>query len=78
MIRAVLLANVLLSGWNHWNELWTMIVITAVHVLLLVRTVGDSRRSTGLATVIFVPAQARSWRPPHNGRTGCRAGRLPW
>ena len=45
VIRAVLLANVLLSGWNHWNELWTMLVITAVHVLLLVQSVGDSRRS---------------------------------
>ncbi|AMY11370.1 hypothetical protein LuPra_04620 [Luteitalea pratensis] len=54
VIRAVLLANVLLSGWNHWNELWTMLVITAVHALLLVKSVGDSRQRSGVATLIFV------------------------
>jgi hypothetical protein len=54
VIRVVLLANVLLSDWNHWNELWTTLVITAVHALVLVRSVGDARRATGPATVIFV------------------------
>jgi hypothetical protein len=54
VIRVMLLANVLVSRWNHWNELWAMLAITAVHALLLVRCVARSGRPPALATVVCV------------------------
>ncbi|MGI8672165.1 MAG: hypothetical protein ACR2LU_06120 [Luteitalea sp.] len=50
--RAVLLANVALTDWNHWYELGVMLVVTAVHFLIVVRYARETGRGRGPATVI--------------------------
>jgi hypothetical protein len=54
VIRVVLLANVLVSRWNHWNELWAMLAITAVHALVLIQCVARAGRSPVVATIACV------------------------
>jgi hypothetical protein len=52
--RAVLLANVATSRWNHWNELALILALTAVHVLVLVAYLRHVVPGRHLATVVFV------------------------
>ncbi len=52
--RLVMLGNVALSRWNHWNELWLMLAVTAAHVLTLVACLRYADRSRRLATAIVV------------------------
>lgn len=52
--RVVLLANVALSRWNHWNELGLILTLTAVHVLLFVAYLGRVAPGRHLATLVFV------------------------
>lgn len=52
--RAVLLANVALSRWNHWNELWLILAITSAHVLLLVAALRQADRQRPMAVLVQV------------------------
>lgn len=52
--RAVLLANVALARWNHWNELWLILSVTAAHVLLLVAYLRRLDPARSLETLIVV------------------------
>jgi hypothetical protein len=70
VIRLVLLANVLLSGWNHWNELWVMLALAGAHLLVLAALVARESRGQALATVILLagiavfvpsPTQWENW-----------------
>lgn len=50
--RAVLLANVAITRWNHWYELGLMLVVTALHFLVFVRYVRNAGHGAGIATVV--------------------------
>ncbi len=56
--RAVMLANIALSDWNHWNELWMLLAAVGTHVLVLVRGLArdgvGGRVSTALAAIAIV------------------------
>ncbi len=50
--RVVLLANVAWSRWNHWNELWLILLITAAHVWLYARFVRSRDRGASVLLAV--------------------------
>jgi hypothetical protein len=52
--RLILLGNVALSRWNHWNELWLILAITGAHVLLLVASLRHADHQCPIAVVVLV------------------------
>jgi hypothetical protein len=50
--RALILANIALARWNHWNELWALLGTLAVHVLVYVAVVSRAALARPLATLV--------------------------
>ena len=54
--RVLVLANIALARWNHWNELWALLGTVAVHVLVYVAVVSRAALARPGATLVAVAA----------------------
>ena len=52
--RAVILANIALSHWNHWYELWVLLGTVAVHVVVYLAVIRHAAPDRPAATLLAV------------------------